>query len=248
MKLDFIKKNVTLVIGCTVDVKSIIHSSRNNIDDRLDDLNKSLPIWLNKTYFKNIIIVENSNYKSEFFNDIIKKSSNDKNIDFIQYDGQKFDRSLGKGYGWAEEIKRAINSEKYGLNSQLFCLVPGRYHIPNFDKILLKANNTLVCNINLNLSFAFSPITIFSREFIQNYWLPECKNINDSIGLTMEHCQAKAILRAIADGHEWELPYEEPILNTISAISNTHYKRGFIHSTGLKYYSRLKKFVFEFKR
>tara|TARA_B110000971_G_C20034448_1_gene513335 strand:- start:2508 stop:3254 length:747 start_codon:yes stop_codon:yes gene_type:complete len=248
MNKDFIKKNLTLIIACTVDTKSIIHSKRNNIDDRLNDLNKSLPIWLSKEYFKNIIIVENSNCKPKFFSKIIENSSNSVNIDFIQYDGQDFDRNLGKGYGWAEEVKQAIRSKKFGINSDYFCLVPGRYQIPNFDKILFKANKNLICNINLNLSFAFSPITIFPRNFIENYWLPECKNINDSLGLSMEHCQAKALLRAIADGYDWELPYEGPILNTISAISNTNYNKGFIFSIILKYYSYLKKFVFEFKR
>ena len=105
-----------------------------------------------------------------------------------------------------------------------------------------------MCNLNNNLSFAFSPVTIFPKNFIYDYWLPECKNSNDSIGLTMEHCQARAVLRAIADGYAWQLPSVAPELDAISGTSNLPYYRGFFHSKGLRYYSYLKKFIFEFKR
>jgi hypothetical protein len=114
--------------------------------------------------------------------------------------------------------------------------------------MLLKNKNPLMCDLTRNLSFAFSPVTLFSKDFIKKYWLKFCSETNDSEGRTMEHQQAKAILRAISDGYKWQLPPVSADIIAVSAISNTPYRTNFLHSLIIKYYSYLKKFVFEFKR
>ena len=136
----------------------------------------------------------------------------------------------------------------YVNESDYFVIVTGRYIINNFDKIISKTKIPFMCNINNNLKFAYSPITIFPKKFIKEYWLPSCSNTNDSIGKSMEHMQANAVLNAIADGYDWQLPPEAPDLNAISGFTNTPFKKGFFHTLLTKYYSYLKKFIFEFKR
>lgn len=248
MKQNFYKKKVTLVLLCNIDPKNVIHTARKNIQDRINDFNKSLPFWLNLDFFKKIIIVENSNYRGDLFTKHIKKSINKKNIELIIYDGQKFNRKLGKGYGVFQQIDKILKISKNAKKSEYFAIVPGRYIIRNIKKILLNNNKTLMCDINTNLTFAFSPLTFFSKSFLKNYWLKFCAKINDSQGRTMEHQQAKAILRAISDGYKWQLPCEAADLDAISGFSNTNYKRNLLHGIALKYYSYLKKFIFEFKR
>jgi hypothetical protein len=247
MDKDYIKKNISLIIPCTIDASGITNSIRSN-EDRLNDLKTALPIWINSDFFKNYIIIENSNYNGPIISDIISSSHNKNIVEYIKYDGQWFDRSLGKGFGWYDQIKTAMNKSNFAQESEIFVFVTGRYIIKNFEKILLNVNREMMCDIKENLTFAFSPVVVFPKTFILDYLLPEWKGIDESKGLSMEHVQSKALLRAIADGYEWELPYEAPIMDTISAIHNKPYKLYPFHDVIIKYYSYLKKFVFESKR
>ena len=247
MNKDHIKNNVTLIVPCTINASGITHTIRPD-EDRLNDLKRSLPIWINSNLFKNYIVIENSNYDGLVIDEIISNSPNKDIIEYIKYDGQWFDRSLGKGFGWYDQIKTAMNESIFAQGSDIFVFVTGRYEIKNFEKILLNVNKEIMCDIKENLTFAFSPVVVFPKSFILNYLLPEWKNINELKGLTMEHSQSRALLRAIADGYEWELPYEAPDMDTISAIHNMPYKRYPFHNLIIKYYSYLKKFVFESAR
>jgi hypothetical protein len=248
MKKNFYKKNVSLVLLCNVDPKNVIHTKRKNIEDRISDFEKSLPFWLSLDLFKNIIIIENSNFKGDLFKKHIRQSTNKKNIELMIYDGQKYNRKLGKGFGWYQQIDKVIKYSKKAKESEYFVIVTGRYIINNIEEMLLKTETPLMCDITKNLSFGFSPVTLFSKDFIKKYWLKFCSQTNDSKGKTMEHQQAKAILRAISDDYKWQLPPVSADIIAVSAISNTAYRRNFLHSLILKYYSYLKKFIFEFKR
>jgi hypothetical protein len=248
MKKSFLKKKVSLVLLCNVDPKRVIHTKRKNIQDRINDFEKSLPFWFSLDLFKNIIVIENSNFKGDLFKKHIKQSINKKNIELIVYDGQKYNRKLGKGYGWFQQIDKVLKYSKNANKSEYFTIVTGRYIIKNIEKMLLKTENPLMCDLTRNLSFAFSPVTLFSKDFIKKYWLKFCSETNDSEGRTMEHQQAKAILRAMSDGYKWQLPPVSADIIAVSAISNTTYRRNFLYSLIIKYYSYLKKFVFEFKR
>lgn len=244
----FIHENITLLILCTVDSKGVIHTGRSDPRERLKDITTALPKWFKLKLFKRVIIIENSNYQGSEIKNLMDEYSDEMIGELIIYDGQKYNRGLGKGYGWYSGVSTALSSSKLADSSDYFMIIPGRYFIPNIVEIMDGLRVPLMCNLNNNLSFAFSPVTVFSKKFLHDYWLPECKMTNDSIGLTMEHCQARAVLRAIADGYEWQLPAVAPQLDAISGTSNLPYYRGVIHSLGLKYYSYIKKFIFEFKR
>ena len=248
MKKTFFKKKVSLVLLCNVDPKNVIHTKRKNIEDRINDFEKSLPFWLSLDLFKNIIVIENSNFKGDLFKKHIRQSVNKKNIELMIYDGQKYNRKLGKGFGWYQQVDTLLKRSKNAKKTNYFVLVTGRYKIKNIIKILLNANTPLICNINRNLTFALSSVTLFPKHFLKKYWLKYCSKTNDSNNKTMEHQQARALLRAISDGCKWELPSEAPDIDAMSAFSNTPYKKNVIHTLLLKYYSYLKKFIFEFER
>jgi len=244
----FVSEKITLLILCTVDAKGVLHTGRSDPKERLEDITIALTKWLKLKLFKRVVIIENSNFQGNEIHNVLQNFSDELTTELIVYDGQNFNRNLGKGYGWYQSVMTALSTSKLAASSEYFMLIPGRYFIPNIIKIIDGLRVPLMCNLNSNLTFAFSPVSVFTKQFIEQYWLPECKKTNDSIGLTMEHCQARAVLRAIADGSEWQLPAVAPELDAISGTSNMPYYRGFLHSLGLRYYSYLKKFVFEFKR
>jgi hypothetical protein len=248
MEKEFLKKKVSLLVLCNVDPKGIIYNKRKNISDRINDYEKSLPFWLNLNFFNNIIIVENSGYKGDLFKKYIDKSENKKKIELIIYNGQKFNRKRGKGFGAYQQVRKVIKSSQNIKKSDYLVLVPGRYIVWNVKKIILKTKTSIMNDIIKNLTFATGHIALYPKKFIIKYWLPFLSKTNDSLGISGEHQAAKAILRAISDGYTWQLPCEIPDTEAISGYSNTNYRRSFFYSLALKYYSILKKFIFEYQR
>jgi hypothetical protein len=244
----FLKKKTSLVILCNINPAGIINSKRNNVLDRIEDYKKSLPFWLSLNLFKNIVIVENSGYNGDLFKQYINKSKQKKNIELIIYDGQKFDRKLGKGFGVYQQVRKVIKSSKNIKKSDYLVIVTGRYIVWNVKKIILNTKASIMNDIIKNLSFATGHVVLYPKKFIIKYWLPFSSKTNDSLGISGEHQWAKAILRAISDGYTWQLPCEIPDTDAISGYSNTSYRKGFFYSIALKYYSILKKFIFEYQR
>lgn len=68
------------------------------------------------------------------------------------YDGQKYNRKLGKGFGWYQQVDTLLKHPKNAKKTNYFVLVTGRYKIKNIIKILLNANTPFICNINKNLN------------------------------------------------------------------------------------------------
>ena len=241
-------EKTSLVLLCNINPAGIINSNRNNLSDRIKDFEKSLPFWLNLNFFKNIIIVENSGYKGDLFKKYINKSKNKKKIELVIYDGQNFNRKLGKGYGAYQQVSRVLKYSKNAKKSEYFVLVTGRYVIKNIKKILFGVKSDIMCDLVRNLTFATGMVTFASKSFVVKYWLKFMSKTNDSQGRSGEHQQAKAVLRAISEGYSWQLPSEHTQIDGISGFANIPYVRNNFYELILKYYFYLKKFVFEFRR
>ena len=66
----------------------------------------------------------------------ISVTHNDRDIEFIQFKGQDFDRNLGKGYGVYISLKYLLNNSEYLFKSDKLVIITGRYYITNFRKII----------------------------------------------------------------------------------------------------------------
>ena len=124
MKKSFLKKKVSLVLLCNVDPKKVIHTKRKNIQDRIDDFEKSLPFWFSLDLFKNIIVIENSNFKGDLFKKHIKQFINIKIV-------AKF---------------LVFLCENKNLNGIINCCSGTPISIKNFVKISLKKRNSKIKN------------------------------------------------------------------------------------------------------
>jgi hypothetical protein len=244
--MDKISQGTILILAGAVDAGNVLHTERHSITDRYNDTVVALDKWVKSGLFDKIVVFDSSGYDL----DALKDRYNNKKIlfEFISENLQDFDRSLGKGHGTYVSIKYLMSNSNLYNNAERVVIVSARYYIKNAKKIIESNKSEINCDINLNLSYAFNPMIIAKKQFIDVYWNKFISATNDTKGLTFEHCFAKAILRAISDGYSWELPSEAAHIDAISGCSNEKYYRGFIHWHGLKYYSWVKKFVFEFKR
>ena len=80
--------------------------------------------------------------------------------------------------------------------------ITGRYYIKNFSKIyeeFEKKKSDIQVYIKNNLTYADSHVFGGSKKFFLNYVVPLASKTNDSNGIFIEHCVAKATLLGIND-------------------------------------------------
>ena len=242
---------MVLILLCTFDDGNIINSSRSDIQLRINDYYHAIKKWLETNSISKCIIIENSGYNSEKMNSLfLNYSSNNtsKTLEFLQFNGQNFDRNLGKGFGVYRSLLYLIeNSELFSINSK-FAIVTGRYYLTNFEKIVMFSNAEIISDFQKKLTYAFNPLLLCSKLFITDYLIKELPNSNDSYGIHYEHCLAKAVHKAIADGVTWDLPKQVPLIEGISGTTNMPYYKNFFHKKIILLYSKLKYFIFSFSR
>jgi hypothetical protein len=239
-------ENHIIIIMCTLDDGGVINSKRTNIAHRILDTKSALIKWLSLSKYQKFIIIENSGYKSTIFTELISIYTN-KQIEFLQFNGQNFDRNLGKGYGVLNALKYLEHNSLLFNENEHFVIIPGRYYIKNHEKIL-NIKSDIISDFQNKLSYAFNPLFKCTRNFIINYLVPYLEQTNDSIGVHFEHCLAKAVHSAIASGVNWDLPCEAPIVDGISGTSNLRYYKNNLHKFFIITYSRFKYFFFSFAR
>ncbi|MCP1505541.1 hypothetical protein J2Y83_001514 [Pseudomonas marginalis] len=217
--------NFCVILTCTIDVKGIAFMERSNIGDRFNDYCSAFEMWLKGGGADNIVFVENSGYDLSYFKELALKFPH-KNVEFISFDGQDFDRALGKGYGEMLALKRVFDCSKLLSEKGWFVKVNGRYYIPKFEEVakVIGAKPDIMCDLSKNLTWADSRVFGGGRNFFQSHLFPELLMVNDTKGLYFEHALVKATLRGIADGLSWRLAPFVAIVG-VSGTANEVYKR-----------------------
>ena len=77
MNLDF-----SLILTCTIDPKDMPDLVRSNKETRLNDYKKSFNFWINNSYIKKIIFIENSSFDLTYFKNLAKNFK-DKEIEIM---------------------------------------------------------------------------------------------------------------------------------------------------------------------
>ncbi|WP_125876331.1 hypothetical protein [Stutzerimonas xanthomarina] len=198
---------------------------RTGIDDRFNDYVQAFKFWLNDQEVKNIIFVENSGYDLQAFREIAVKAKS-KKVEFVSFDGQHFDRSLGKGYGEMLALRQVLTESELLKSVGRFIKVNGRYYVPDLYKLteLWHESPEVICDFTKNLTWSDSRVFGGTRSFLENFLLPELMKVNDTTGRYFEHALAFAAHSTIAAGGSWELCPPVPIIG-ISGTDNAVYKR-----------------------
>lgn len=202
----------TVLLTATIDTNNCINTKRNNIGDRINDYYLNIKKILEETNF-DIVFVENS------YSDlnIIKDFLNNERVEIIQYNGNNFNRNLGKGHGEWGIINYAIeNSSKIKKNDYIIKLT-GRYRI-NFNNIISELNNNFVLyenETNLNENWAFTGFFKITKDF----WIENIQKsyISDDPGCYIENVVAYNLKKI-----NHSITYVKNI--ELSGISGTHNK------------------------
>ena len=216
------QSKICILLTATIDPMGVPFMQRNDPLVREKDYITALTNWLDKTGYL-ILFCENSGYDISRIKKIAEKYKN-KEIEFIQFDGQGFPREFGKGYGELLTIKYSIQHSSLVKHSDYIIKVNGRYFIKNIVKIadgLTRDNDVyVVADLKKNLTWADSRVFAFRPSFALDYLTKLQNLINDSKGCYLEHILSRATLKAISDGYKWIPVPSKPVIIGYSGTSD----------------------------
>ena len=241
----------SIILTCTVNPIQMPNLVRSSPEIRFQDYKKSFNFWVNNAFVNKIILLENSNFDLSYFNKIAKDIDN-KEIEIISSNSNnKYDKSLGKGYGQYLCLKEIFDQSQIAKTTKYFIDVTGRHCVKNFKAIIediIKNESDIYVNITDNLKFADANIYGGTKKFFINYLLPETKKTNDSQNKIFENCVASATLKAISDGMNLS---KTPIYADIDGFIGTNgkkYKQSIIKKIKLFFFRKLKIYFFNHKK
>ena len=118
----------------------------------------------------------------------------------MTFQGNDYDKSLGKGYGEARIIKYAIENSSLLKEHEYIIKITGRHIVLNLAiilKFLGYKKFDVACLIQSKNKLALSDIFIVSKKFLLSYFLPFSDNINDTKGYYFEHCLFDAVRKGM---------------------------------------------------
>lgn len=233
---------IVILLTATVNPNGMSMTSIQNVQERRSQYIDTIKFW-STVENVNLVLVENSNtsLKEDFRN-----IETLQDIEILTFDGNNYDRSIGKGYGEYNCMDYAVRNSVFIKNSDWIFKVTGRYSILNFTSFfnyyLQNLDIDLMVDFKLNLTFADSRFFGFRKEFITNYLSKYKTIVDDSKGIYFENILLKASLNAIADGYVYR-PYPTlPRIRGYSGSLGTKYNDSFLHwlRHQYKYYLKYK--------
>lgn len=189
-------KKFLLFLTACVNPQGMAFTVLQNPQIRLEQYLKSITYYLTKTDF-DILLVENSGYD---FLPHFKEYAKNKRIEILSFNGNGYNKALGKGYGEGLIIKYAFNHSSFINNHDYIVKITGRHIVTNIKQILGGVfffhhfnKRTVSAALNLNEKVAYSEVFVASPEFYSLYFLKRLNEINDSRGIFFEHILYEAI-------------------------------------------------------
>ncbi|MEP7322775.1 MAG: hypothetical protein ABI761_12690 [Saprospiraceae bacterium] len=235
------KNKVCLILTGTIQPLNVPNLNRDNYLEREQDYYNGIQYWMK--FNLPLIFCENSNYNSKSITNLI--GTNNPDIEVLQFHSKS--SLFGKGHGEADIFKYIQqNSILYQLHEK-FCKISGRYVVSNFNKInhLLEGSYYICSNLSSSMRWADSRFFFFTKDFFEQYFLPNLELLDEKNRIYMENILARSISKALSDGQNFQLLPLYPNYSAIDGTSNIHYRDNFYSRLKYKFYWKLKTFIFK---
>lgn len=234
------EKAAVLLLTGTVNPGGMVLTAIQDVEVRKNQYLESIRFWL-KTADLPIVFIENSNTDlSDNFRDEIKRGV----LEMLHFDGNNFDKQLGKGVGELKCLEYACAHSSTIREAAFVFKVTGRYKVLNFKVFLedYRAQHEvdLLVDFKWNLSFCDSRFFGFHPRFVPHFLATYGGIINDSAGVYLEHALSKAALTAIAAGCTFRPMVTLPRIEGYSATVGVRYNSTYLHWLRYKFEYDLK--------
>jgi hypothetical protein len=193
-------------------------------NDRLKQYKNALNWYLHNSNLP-IVVVENT---LTDFSDEYSLYIQSGRLEFLTFDGNRYDKSRGKGYGEALIIKYGIEHSAFLKRSKRLIKITGRLIIRNFKQLCwnascqnnVYANTTLMKGRCVCMSYFF----IAPTEFMEKYFISALDRLNDSENYYFEHLLYDSALLWMQNGYNLRMFCFPIIVEGMSGTSGKVYK------------------------
>jgi hypothetical protein len=223
------KHHLILLTGC-INPDGMHFTTLQNVDIRKNQYIDAINHYLEQTNCQ-ILFVENSgcDLSSEFIN---RPPKDLERLEFLTFQGNNYDKRLGKGYGEMSILSYALTNSSFIKDCAFICKITGRYKVLNIKKLLqfyTESDCNIMVKVNQKLNSADSRIFVANDTFFKEYLIKYSGMLNDSNGCYFEHVLSKAVLEAIVNGGTY-LPFKhKPRISGQSGSKNHFYPDSFLH-------------------
>jgi hypothetical protein len=213
-------KNITLLLTACVNPEGMRFTALQDPQVRYKQYIDAVRFYLEKTSLK-IVFIDNSGCDISFeFEEYIRKER----LEVLYFNGNSFDKKLGKGYGEMLIIEYALKYSCFISKSQYILKITGRLKLLNIDKVLqqisLQRDLDILLNLINMLSYADSRCFAASYSFFQTL-VSSKEQVNDSINVTFEHVLLATVHRRIEEGYKGYKFYLNKNFFRFSGMSGT---------------------------
>jgi hypothetical protein len=194
---------IVLLTAC-VNPGNVVNVVRRDPDVRAGDYSRALRKWIRVNEIDGVVFCENSGADLTPIKELATAVGHTAQVEFLSFNGQDFDPSLGKGFGEMNIIRYAIDHSQLISDSQFVVKVTGRFFITNIRSIVRAIRRSdgieLFCDLRANLTSADSRVFCATPAFLGDYLLSYQSIVNDAEGVYFENALARAAHQAMADG------------------------------------------------
>jgi len=245
------KFNYSIILTACINPIDIPFLKYTSVENRLSDYQISFTKWCKNDHVQKIIFIENSGYNLETFHQEAKRFP-EKKIEIISTNlNNTFEKKLGKGYGEYLCLKEVFEKSIIANETDFFLKITGRYYIKNFDDIyedFYKRKSDIQIYLKDNLTFADTNIFGGSKVFFSDFVIPFSSNTNDTNGIFIEHCIAKAALSGINKNLIFNHFSVYPDIEGIIGTNNKKIKNNIFKKIKLFLLGKIKNYLFKNKK
>lgn len=222
---------IVILLSACVNPNGMSYTKLQDSSERLKQYKSALSWYLENTSYE-IVFVENTMTDfSEEYKAYIKSGR----LEYITFKGNDYDRCLGKGYGEALILEKAIAESVLLKSADYILKITGRLILTNIRQTVKQAKSSDIVLADTSLSngkcLAQSHVFLCPPKFLKSYFLPKSRLPNDEKGYYFEHLLYDCIISWVKDGlihHDFKTPLK---IDGVSASTGQPYYRGGILSS-----------------
>ncbi|MBJ6118424.1 hypothetical protein JAO76_09490 [Pontibacter sp. BT310] len=235
-------KPLIFLTGC-INPAGMSHTALQDPEVRKSQYIEAIKFYLLNTDLP-ILFVENSNTPipiGEF-----KDFSIDNRLELITFDGNNYNKELGKGYGEMLIIEHALKFSLFIRTAEFVFKITGRYKILNISSFIIDYKTSqsynLLIDLKENLSFSDSRFLGCVPSFFSEILLKYKDRVNDSIEIFFEHALCNATHEAIIRGYRFSFLKFKPRYSGTYGTDNTVYNDSWTY-----WFPRNLKYILKYK-
>lgn len=237
--------DIVLLLTACINPNGMSYTVVQDIELRKKQYRESLSFYLTHTKYK-IVFIENSNIDISC---LYQKEISEGRLECITFDGNNYDRYLGKGFGEALILNYAYIHSKLIAQSHYIVKITGRVIVENVIELIDSCSldkKSVYCELGLREKTTVSVFFIAHKDFYPLF-LSKRNLINDFSKCYFEKVLFQSILEWRKDIHHKYSPFYLPVhLRGICGTSGAVYPTGNRVKAFVKYilYLFFKRFLF----